>query len=1169
MSSAAPTREQQSALDARGTSVALESGAGCGKTFVLTERFLAHLRPSGSGSNEQPRLDQLVAITFTDAAAREMRSRIRTACYQRLTDSDRADEQDHWLRLLREIDSARVSTIHSFCTTLLRAHAAEANLDPTFAVLDQGATDVLQSEVIDDVLRSELIDQFPDTMDLAAAGGLARLKQQVATLLGQRHEDYVERWLNAGPMEVVAAWKHNYDNEAHLNAIQAIATSAPVADLLQMLTIATPRKENALFQTARNVLNDLLPALQAASINKEQLDSIYDSARVQGICTAKDWPSSDDSKEYTKVCKVLRDAIDKHKPSPWNPNTALEAADLGLKLLRLTHRVGEAFETRKAAQGALDFDDLLSQAYRLISNPNNDVLRDRISDQLQLLLVDEFQDTDRLQLNLIKLLCGGVDAGRLFFVGDFKQSIYRFRGAEPPGFLELKNQVPDPGQRSLTENFRSLPGILDFVNALFCEALGNDKDHPYQALRPHRTGPDDQPAVEFLWTITPNKKSNEKGATEAARRLEANAIARRLRELVSENCQETPIVDKDGQARTAKLGDVAILFRALSDVQLYEEALRDHGLEYYLVGGHAFYSQQEIYDVLNLLRAVASSADEISLAGVLRSPFFALLDETLFWLVNSACSLNAGLLAKKLPAPLSDEERAKVLAAAETIRHLRAIKDIVPVATLLSTALARTGYDAVLLSEFLGERKLANLQKLLEQARATDQSDGRDLDSFITQLAQFIAQQPKEALAATLPEAANVIRLMTIHHAKGLEFPVVVLPDLDRPSNFRAPAAALDRDLGPLVSPPQDDDQEKFATGMELFTAKEKREDAEEDKRLLYVATTRAADYLILSSSLEAHDKFKSDWMKLLAERFDLQNGAFTGHLPAGYAQPRVRVHCENETTDRSTVGKSRRPDLLHILAIAHELSAIGDAILPREVDPIPVDRSARRQFSFSRLTGQLVRHEAPRSILTTDSFNSATPPRIDPRGLGTLVHDVLERIDFRNPHDISELCELLATEHVEHHVEDTARLATELIERFLKSPRGKQLADAKSIQNEVEFLLSWPPDASRDALESTGRYLQGFIDCLYQDDHGDWHILDYKTNDVTKSEVAKAAKQYELQLYVYAMAIERALGQPPTELTLHFLRPSIEHTFPWNEAVRTSAIKSVNQAIASLTTND
>ncbi len=680
----------------------------------------------------------------------------------------------------------------------------------------------------------------------------------------------------------------------------------------------------------------------------------------------------------------------------------------------------------------------------------------------------------------------------------------------------------------------------------------------YEPLQPSRKQITAPPAVEFLWSLAPNKDNRQKGEAEKARQQEARTLARRLSELLDPNCTERPIVDdQSGEPRALRPGDVAILFRAMSDVHIYEEALREFGLEYYLVGGHAFYSQQEIYDVLNLLRTLASTADELSLAGVLRSPFFSLADETLFWLVESGSSLNAGLLAEHLPTQLSPEERAKASAAADAIRRLRTLKDRVPIATLLGEALDRTGYDAVLLAEFLGERKLANLHKLLERARAAD-AGVMDLDGFITQLAQFIAREPKEALAATLPEAADIIRLMTIHHAKGLEFPLVVVPDLDRPANIRQPCAALHPDLGPLVPQPSDDENEKAATGMTLFAALDRVEELEERKRLLYVGCTRAADYLILSSSLADFDTPKSDWMKLIGDRFELKTGDLIARLPKGYESPRVRITPQAQS-DEKTFGKSRGPDLLRLLEEAQRLAAEGSGAVPREVDAVPADRTARRQFSFSRLTGQLMReNEHSANAGEIDPARSQQQmAAIDPLRLGALVHDVLARVDYAadgNADDIGRWCEHLASQYVLLNAEEAAASAREMLERFAASPRAKRLALSRAIHREVEFLLAWPP----------GNYLHGYIDCLYQDAEGRWRLVDFKTTKATAAEVARLARQYEMQMYVYALAAERALGEPPAELALYFLRPGAEHIFPWNDAARRRAEELVNQAIAS-----
>jgi ATP-dependent helicase/nuclease subunit A len=1169
------TTEQQRAISTRDVSIALSAGAGCGKTSVLTERFISHLERV-TPESDAAELRQLIAITFTEAAAREMRSRIREACYQRLQAAASDEEQDHWLRLLREIDTARISTIHSFCASLLRAHSAEAGLDPTFGVLDQGDADVLQFHVIDDVLREQLTALDAETLDLAAAFGLSRLKQQIALLLNERHHDYFHHWQSATPDEMVDRWQAWHEREAFPNALREIAAAAPTDEMLELLRDISPEKAG--FAEACDVLLALLPKLAAAQLTERDLATVRDFARVQTICTVDDWPTAEAFNRYRDVCTRLRDLIDALQARPIERQVAVEAAKLGLGLLRLTAKVVAGYTGRKAALGQLDFDDLLSKAYVLVIDPENARLRERLADDLRLLLVDEFQDTDQLQVNLVKAICGpGIDAGRLFFVGDFKQSIYRFRGAAPKVFRDLREQLGEQGRLPLNVNFRSQPAVLDFINALFVDAFGHDGQR-YEPLSPSRTQITASSCVEFLWTLTPDKNTHAKGAAEAARREEARAIARRLRALIDSQTREQPIVDRDsGQPRSVQLGDVAILFRALSDVHLYEEALREYELPYYLVGGHAFYAQQEIYDVLNLLRAVASSADELSLAGALRSPLFSLQDETLFWLVETAGSLHEGLLAERPPAQLSPDECAKVAAAAETIRALRAMKDRVPIATLLGEALDRTGYDAVLLAEFLGDRKLANLQKLLERARAAD-SGVADLDGFVTQLAQFIARQPKEALAATLPETADVIRLMTIHHAKGLEFPLVIVPDLDRPPHIATPSAALHPDLGPLVPWPNDD-HERVSTGMTLFAAIERHEELEERQRLFYVACTRAADYLILSSSLAAHEQPKSDWMKLLAGRFQLAGGELIGRLPPGYDRPQVRVTSDPQT-DRGRVGKPRGPDLLRLLAEARQLAADGGGTIPLSAGPVAVDAAARRRFSFSQLTGELIPDGA--SASQTDESSEFSASAVRGRDFGGLVHEVLARIEFGRKFDLAEWCRHLASQYVAVDHETAGGRAVEMLERFVASPRGKKLARARSLHREVEFLLAWPPagmgeveserapsislasGASAELRPQPPRrhFFRGYIDCLYQDVDGGWHLVDFKTNLVSAADVPHVSRHYQLQLFVYAIAAERVLGESPVELVLHLLHPGAEQVFDWNSDVRSHAIDRIHQAI-------
>ena len=267
------TPEQSLAIDRRDVSVSLSAGAGCGKTHVLTSRFLSHLDPTGATGAPPVDLHQLIAITFTDAAAREMRSRIRAACYDRLDDATLSvDDRAAWQRLLREIDTARVSTIHAFCTALLRSHAAEAGIDPTFGVLEQGEAEVLLNDALDEVLRRRLSASDADTLDLAAEfGTLAQLKQRISLLVDQRHRPAFRRWLcekgevPSYAQQMVDAWHERYKTDAVGFAIQSIRDKAPLAEFERLLAIATPLAANKKFPACVATLREIIARLQSSA----------------------------------------------------------------------------------------------------------------------------------------------------------------------------------------------------------------------------------------------------------------------------------------------------------------------------------------------------------------------------------------------------------------------------------------------------------------------------------------------------------------------------------------------------------------------------------------------------------------------------------------------------------------------------------------------------------------------------------------------------------------------------------------------------------------------------------------------------------------------------------------------------------------------------------------
>ncbi|MFH1918777.1 MAG: UvrD-helicase domain-containing protein, partial [Planctomycetota bacterium] len=497
------TDQQRRAVDARGVSVALSAGAGCGKTFVLTERFLAQLDPSGEGrgtrAGGRSRLAELVAITFTERAAREMRDRIRSACRGRLLEAP-ADQAGYWLDLIRDLDSARISTIHSFCGTLLRSHAVEAGLDPQFRVLEQAQADTLLYELIDDELRNRLIARDDAVMDLVVDFGLESLRGMVAALLNRRAQIDWPQWRDVTPEELAARWETFSHETAAPKALEAIARSRDAQSVLRIAQEHFP--SNPTMQDRCRVLLERIAGLSESTDPLGDLQAISENARVQGGGGKKAWPSEGIYEQFRDASKRLREAANAALADvAFDAAAARPAAEAGLRLLSVAEGVAQTYGEQKRALAALDFNDLLIHARKLLTAPENEALCKRLASQIRLLLVDEFQDTDPLQVELVRALSTPMlTKGKLFFVGDYKQSIYRFRGADPHVFGRLRDEIPPEGRLPLSLNFRSQPAILHFVNALFSDDLGRDYD-PLVAHRP-QVGP--EPAVELLWAPQPD-----------------------------------------------------------------------------------------------------------------------------------------------------------------------------------------------------------------------------------------------------------------------------------------------------------------------------------------------------------------------------------------------------------------------------------------------------------------------------------------------------------------------------------------------------------------------------------------------------------------------------------------------------------------------------------------
>ena len=817
----------------------------------------------------------------------------------------------------------------------------------------------MQSQAVDDCLRKLLEERDPRALELAAHFGLAPLRGHLVRLVDETSPETLVHWQGATAKDLVSVWQRHFQKVTLPQALDALCELPAFRELRELAdrSPAASTKLAAHLGELAECMDRCADYRSADGAAAPPWQALGELAKATGPAVKKNWNDQEDYEHYRghlhRNSALVSRSIFRSRPPAGK--SVEDAAELGLLLLDLTSEALATYAAAKQRRGCLDFDDLLLTARGLLVDPQLTNVRDELSAGTQLLMVDEFQDTDPVQVEIAKAYCGSRWRQRgLFVVGDFKQSIYRFRGADPTVSIELRKELPAPGRLSLTTNFRSQPAILEFVNALFFDQF----DEPYEPLRAHRPQTTARPAVEFLWSEDPASEPvgatgedvvapPEKPNAPARRRREARWIARRLRQLI--DSQEPIIVDESGDepmARGLQPGDIAILMRAMGDVAPYEDALREYGLEYYLVGGQAFYAQQEVYDILHLLRSIESQADELSLAGALRSPFFSLTDETLFWLVETHGSLNAGLTAEKPPAALTADEATKVRRAAAVLDQLRSLKNQLLTAELLELALQLTGLDAALLSEFLGQRKLANVYKLIEQARSSDRVSPGDLPGFITQLAEFVVRAPKEASAATQTDA-DVIRIMSIHMAKGLEFPLVVVADLDRGLGGRQGQPVIHSQLGPLVT----SDDADAVVGMNLYKADERVAEEHERKRLLYVACTRAADYLILSSSLENLAKPRQDWLTLLDHRFGLVDGVLRSELPPGCAAPEIRVTIDEpesaprENDERRGARLSEIVEQVRARALELETKGLPAPLATTGMAPIAPPPAARNLF--------------------------------------------------------------------------------------------------------------------------------------------------------------------------------------------------------------------------------
>lgn len=819
-----PHPKQELAILTRNCDVVVIAGAGTGKTRTLVARYLSLL---GEGLS----LRSIVAITFTKKAAREMRNRLRERIriYLESLDLD-DDERRLWQQHYGELDAARVSTIHSLCIEILRAHPAEAGVDPRFSILDEGQASVLREQVVVESLAWAA--NIPEVAPLFTLHGDRDLRKTLSTLLTKRLE--VDALIAFPPADLLSHWQQvlvKRQSQVHAALLNNKSWQAAAAVIQTNQSLDEADKLELERRKALAALNETTGLL--ADLNN--LDS--------RVGSAKNWPGGSvqvaDVRSALKTLKELwrRQAnILTLALGDWDKTIA----DAIPRLHRLFSFACNRYQVLKQERNSLDFDDLEDKTRVLLRD--HESVRQRWQTDIEAILVDEFQDTNARQDSLVTYLNGNL--GRLFIVADAKQSIYRFRGADVTVFQSKRIQIEVDGGKpvSLDRSYRAHKALIEGMNALLAPVLGTTADslrpwvEPFANLEPDRQHPGAgfaEPHLEFHLTIG----NKEDGALDRA----ADALVSRLITLVEE--QEI-FVGVGAKAERLNYGHIVILCRAAASFAPYEDALERAGVPFLTVAGKGFYQRAEIRDLLNALQALADPTDDLALVGLLRSPALALSDEALYHLRQASLESSTSLWdsLKQGSVELSDYDQGHVERAITLIEQLHSQIGRIPVADLLKQFVDLTDYRAALIQA--GQKRSArNVAKLLTDAATINLVGVTEFLAYINHLRDT---DTREGEARAMADGA--VQLMTIHAAKGLEFPIVVIGDISHESNVRD-KVILDPELGILLS--LRDETKAASSGYRLGKLLAQEQEEAEAKRLLYVAVTRAEEMVLFSGYTE------------------------------------------------------------------------------------------------------------------------------------------------------------------------------------------------------------------------------------------------------------------------------------------------------------------------------
>lgn len=1088
-----PTPEQALAINTIKSNVSLLAGAGSGKTYVLMKRFVQILR-----SDVSVNPTNIVAITFTRKAADEIKGRVRQAVSECVEQAQTDLERLRWQEHLQKVESAPISTIHSLCSRILRDNPVETQLDPEFTILEDFEAQDFFKETLQQYLRKN-IKENAALRRLVQTYGVNSFVNQV-TALGDKLSELVHE-----------------DNlaEPYLKAKEEL-----------------PVLQQKLFAAVREVI-EAREALGAKTKGRQTLTEaagLLDEMQKQLLAPEPDCSLLDASGVVKVSGKALAAELTNLKNLRQELNHVLlnaKGCDLVQDWLAVLQEFYACLSARKQENNVLFNDDLDLLAIEHLQK--NEALRQKYQERYKYIMVDEFQDTNERQRQLIYLLCGNKLDGKnnLFIVGDVKQSIYRFRHADVSVFNKVKEDIAQNAGQNLgmKTNFRSTQSIVESCNTAFCQLMDLPKE---EICLEHHEGANTGGAKVCLLQVPYKSKDDDLGAKEDKWQKEAEAIAAYLQ-------QELPKVEPQLRPGASK----AILLRAMTHCEILRQTLQGYGINCVVVKGKGFYEQQEVLDILNLLAALHNRYASLELAGALRSNYFGLDDATLtqlFWqtendkpLWDVLQAVGSGGLQLNLPP----EQQALAVQAAERLRSLRQAAALMALPELFAQLWDELKPEFVLSQQENGPSKLANIKKLRRLAQQYCQTKQASLAEWLQNVKDLRASSSKEP-AATV-QADDALQIMTIHNSKGLEFDLVILPQLDK--SVKGDTASIkylpgkEGEQGLLGIKVPDKEMQLQNSGVyELAKARDSELEEEESRRLLYVAMTRAQKQLLMVGTV-AEEKLPEAVIGLPAAK------SWWQQLQAVYEAdwekresscPLVRLLCADALSP-AVVQQGEQQQL---------------ALEPLGLAPLPAYAACGRTcFTASALQTYLhcQRQYYYQQVLAVPELEQTVAGEqaheLPASVTGSIVHKALELYNGYN----AEAVFAIALEKFAPGAE--AAQAKSMFDAYISSDLYKALP--KKQKRELEFVQPLQQELAAE----------GVIDLLAFDEADNMIIVDYKTGTPPEPDEVKLGYAYQLALYKDA-AEKLYPGKRVVRAELHFLQNMSVWQLPLDKSYLQEAVE-------------